>query len=382
MRMNGVSRERLRELAEKVRAGGRLDFQDGVDLFRSNDIHFLGRLADEVKRKKVGDLAFYNVNRHINPTNVCVLTNSCKFCAFARKPDEAGAYTMTLPEVFDRAGKAWDDGATEIHIVGGLHPKLGFDYFTDMLSGLRERYPDLHRKGFTAIEILWFARITKLTVAQVLQRLIDAGLGSMPGGGAETFDETVRKQIARGKEKAHEWLDVHRIAHSLGLKSNATILFGHIETEAHRVDHMIRLRELQDETGGFQTFIPLEFHPENTHMSHIQRATGIDDLKTIAVSRLMLDNFPHIKSFWIMLSVKLAAVSLRYGADDLDGTVTEEKITHAAGADTPQALGVAEIEYLIREAGCEPMERDTLYRRVRREGKRWWPDESVPCAAG
>jgi aminodeoxyfutalosine synthase len=372
--MNRVTRERLAEIEAKVRSGERLDYRDGCDLFACNDIHRLGRLADSVRQRLTGNLAFYNVNRHINPTNVCVLTNSCKFCAFAARPQDDHAYTMSHQEVFDRAAKAWADGATELHLVGGLHPKLSFDWFCDMLSGLRERFPRLHRKAFTAIEILWFARLTKKPTDWVLRTLIDAGLDSMPGGGAETFDETIRKQIARGKEKAHEWLDVHRTAHGLGLKSNATLLFGHIESEAHRVDHMIRLRELQDETGGFQTFIPLEFHPENTHLDHLQRATAFDDLKTIAVSRLMLDNFPHIKSFWIMISVKLAAVSLRYGADDLDGTVTEEKITHAAGADSPQALGVDEIRHLIAEAGCEPVERDTLYRRVIRRGRKWWAE--------
>jgi aminodeoxyfutalosine synthase len=379
--MATVPRERLSEIAAKVKAGTRLDLADGVDLFRSNDIHFLGRLANTVKERLTGNAAYYNVNRHINPTNVCVLTDSCKFCAFAARPADDRAYTMTLPQVYELAGKADADGATEIHIVGGLHPKLSFDYFLDMLSGLRQRYPNLHRKAFTAIEMLWFARITKRPVEKIIQELIDAGLDSMPGGGAEIFDETVRKEIARGKEKSHEWLDVHRVAHSLGLKSNATMLFGHIESEKDRVDHMIRLRTLQDETGGFQTFIPLEFHPENTHLDSLLRATGIDDIKTTAVSRLMLDNFPHIKSFWIMVSVKLAAVSLRYGADDIDGTVTEERITHAAGADSPQALSIEEIRYLIRESGREPVERDTLYRKVGREGKRWWVEEETAAAA-
>jgi aminodeoxyfutalosine synthase len=386
-----VPRERLREIEAKVRAGERLDLADGCDLFASNDIHFLGRLADSVKRRHNGDTAFYNVNRHINPTNICVLTNSCKFCAFAARPQDSHAYAMSHQEIYDRAGKAWADGATELHLVGGLHPKLPFEWFCEMLSGLRTRYPRLHRKAFTAIEILWFARMTKKPVDWVLRTLMDAGLDSMPGGGAETFDEAVRKQIARGKEKAHEWLDVHRTAHGLGLKSNATLLYGHIETEAHRVDHFLRLRALQDETGGFQTFIPLEFHPDNTHLSHLPRATGLDALKTIAVARLMLDNFPHIKAFWIMVGVKLAAVSLRYGADDIDGTVTEERITHAAGADTPQSLSIAEIRRLIEESGCTPVERDTLYRKVNRVGRRWWVDgepepldepTSLPAAAG
>jgi aminodeoxyfutalosine synthase len=381
--MAPVPRERLDEIAAKVRAGRRLDLSDGVDLFACNDIHYLGRLANSVKERLTGNLGYYNVNRHINPTNVCVLTDSCKFCAFAARPADDRAYTMSLPEVFDLAGKADADGATEIHIVGGLHPKLTFDYFLDMLAGLRRLYPRLHRKAFTAIEMLWFARITKRPVDKIIAELIDAGLDSMPGGGAEIFDEAVRRQIARGKEKSSEWLDVHRVAHSLGLKSNATMLFGHIETEKDRVDHMIRLRALQDETGGFQTFIPLEFHPENTRLAHLQRASGLDDVKTIAVSRLMLDNFPHIKAFWIMVSVKLAAVSLRYGADDVDGTVSQERITHAAGADSPQSLSIDEIRHLIREAGREPVERDTLYRPVHRDGRRWWVEsESAAPAAG
>lgn len=374
-----VDRRRLDEIAAKVHAGGRLDRADGCDLFACNDLHYLGGLADWAKRRINGSVGWYNVNRHINPTNVCVLTDSCRFCAFADRPGGSRAWTMTHDEVFARADKAVADGATEVHIVGGLHPELKFDWFTGLLSGLRDRHPRLHRKAFTAIEILWFARITGRPVEAVLRELIDAGLDSMPGGGAETFDEDVRKRIARGKETAGEWLEVHRIAHELDLRSNATLLYGHVETEAARVDHMLRLRDLQDETGGFQTFIPLEFHPDNTHLSHLPRASAADALKTVAVARLMLDNFEHIKAFWIMLGVRAAAVSLRYGADDIDGTVTEERITHMAGADSPQALSVADIRRLIAEAGCEPMERDTLYRRVHRQGRDWWVDGEMPA---
>jgi len=357
----------LRPIAEKVLAGERIEFAEGVTLYTTPDLLALGVLAHHVRVKLHGMRTYFNVNRHINPTNVCVA--SCKLCAFGRKPDVAGAYTMALEEAFRTAGENWSEAITEFHIVGGLHPDLPFEYYLDLLRGLKQRFPNVHLKGFTAVEIGYFSHITRLSIRVVLERLKDAGLDSLPGGGAEIFAPAVRRVICDHKIGAHTWLKVHRQAHELGMPSNATMLYGHIESAEDRVDHLLQLRKLQDETRGFQTFIPLAFHPANTELGKLVQHTetsGFMDLKNVAVARLLLDNFPHIKAYWIMMTPRVAQVALRFGADDLDGTVVEEKIYHDAGAKTPQSLTRAQLIRLIREAGSEPVERDTLYRPVTR----------------
>ena len=355
----------LQPIADKVLAGERLGFDDGVTLYNSSDLLAIGYLAHHVREKLHGKRTHFNVNRHINPTNVCVA--SCKLCAFGRKQDAPGAYTMALEEAFRTAGENWTEAVTEFHIVGGLHPHLPFQYYVDLLRGLKERFPSVHLKAFTAVEIAYYSHITQLTVREILERFKEAGLGSLPGGGAEIFAPAVRRVICDHKIGAHMWLKVHRTAHELGLHSTATMLYGHIESSEDRVDHLMQLRNLQDQTGGFQTFIPLAFHPANTELGkRVQwdETSGFMDLKNIAVSRLMLDNFPHIKAYWIMMSPRVAQIALRFGADDIDGTVAEEKIYHDAGAKTPQVMTRQQIIRLIKEAGFEPFERDTLYRPV------------------
>ncbi len=359
----------LSTIREKVEAAARLTFEDGLALEASSDLFALGALANMVRERYNGNLGYYNVNTHINPTNVCVYT--CDFCAFRADLNDAKAYVMEREAVVERARQAHDRGATELHIVGGLHHKLPFSYYVDVVRWIKETAPEIHVKAYTAVEIQFFARIARLSVEQVLRQLIDAGLGSLPGGGAEIFHPEVRERICGAKASTEEWLDVHRTAHRLGLHSNATMLYGHIDGPVHRIDHLIRLRELQDETGGFQTFIPLAFHPDNSEMAHIPKPSGLMDLKTMAISRLMLDNFPHIKAYWVMLGLKTAQVALSFGADDLDGTVVHEKIYHDAGAETPQEATAEEIRRLIREAGRVPVERDTLYHEVIREAGRW-----------
>ena len=326
-------------IAEKVWAGERLSLDEGVALYNSNDLLVLGYLAHHVRVKLHGMRTYFNVNRHINPTNVCVA--SCKLCAFGRKPDADGAYTMALDQAYRTAGENWSEAVTEFHIVGGLHPDLSFDYYLDLLRGLKQRFPHVHLKGFTAVEIGYFSHVTHLTLREVLERMKAAGLDSLPGGGAEIFAPAVRRVICDHKIGAHTWLKVHRLAHELGMHTNATMLYGHIESAEDRVDHLLQLRMLQDETHGFQTFIPLAFHPANTELGKLvehDETSGFMDLKNVAVARLLLDNFPHIKAYWIMMSPRVAQVALRFGADDLDGTVVEEKIYHDAGAKTPQAL--------------------------------------------
>ncbi len=357
----------LRPMAERIFAGERLSFEDGVALYRSNDLLALGYLANHVREKLHGGRTYFNVNRHINPTNVCVA--SCKLCAFGRKPDAAGAYAMALEEAFRIAGEGWTEAVTEFHIVGGLHPDLPFQYYVDLIRGLKERFPSVHLKAFTAVEIGYYSHITRLSIREVLEQLKEAGLGSLPGGGAEIFAPAVRRVICDHKIGAHTWLKVHRMAHELGLHSNATMLYGHIESAENRVDHLFQLRKLQDQTHGFQTFIPLAFHPANTGLDKMvehNETSGFMDLKNVAISRLLLDNFPHIKAYWIMMTPRVAQVALRFGADDLDGTVVEEKIYHDAGAHTPQVMARQEIVRLIRDAGREPIERDALYRPVTR----------------
>ena len=355
----------LQSVADKVFSGERLDFDDGVTLYNSSDLLAIGYLAHHVREKLHGKRTHFNVNRHINPTNVCIA--SCKLCAFGRKPDAPGAYTMALEEAFRIAGENWTEAVTEFHIVGGLHPDLPFQYYVDLLRGLKERFPSVHLKAFTAVEIAYYSHLTKLPVQEILERFKEAGLGSLPGGGAEIFAPAVRRVICDHKIGAHMWLKVHRTAHELGLHSTATMLYGHIESSEDRVDHLLQLRDLQDQTQGFQTFIPLAFHPANTELGKLvewDETSGFMDLKNIAVPRLMLDNFPHIKAYWIMLTPRIAQIALRFGADDIDGTVAEEKIYHDAGAKTPQVMTRQEIIRLIKEAGFEPFERDTLYRPV------------------
>jgi aminodeoxyfutalosine synthase len=321
-------------------------------------------MANLVRERLHGNVTFFNVNRHINPTDVCVA--SCRLCAFGKKAKDPRAYTMSLEEVWERAGHGWSEALTEFHIVGGLHPELTLDWYCEMLRGLKQRFPDVHLKAFTMVEIAYLARRGRISIRETLQRLIEAGVDSLPGGGAEIFSEPVRRIICDHKIDGDEWINVAREAHKLGLKSNCTMLYGHIETAEDRVDHLLKLRNLQDENKGFQTYIPLAFHPDNTPLHHISPTTGFDDIRNIAVARLMLDNIPHIKAYWIMMTPKIAQIAQRFGADDLDGTVVEEKIYHDAGATTSQSLRRGELLRLIRLAGREPVERDTLYRPVQR----------------
>jgi aminodeoxyfutalosine synthase len=354
----------LREIAAKVRDGVRLDEADALRCFTTRHVLHLGRLADAVRRALHGSTAFYNVNRHLNPTNVCVYTYNCKFCGFAALPGESHAWEMSHEEVWRRAAEQGGDRVTEFHIVGGLHPELSLEWYCEMLRGLRERFPDAHLKAFTAIEIGWFAKREKLAIAEVLARLRAAGLGSLPGGGAEIFHPEVREIICDGKLDADEWIEVHRVAHGMGIGSNCTMLYGHVERPEHKVDHLLRLRALQDETGGFNCFIPLAYHPENNYLGLKYHTTGSEDLRHLAAARLVLDNVPHVKAYWVMLTPKIAQVALSFGADDFDGTVVEERIYHMAGAETDQQLSRAELERIVRVAGFVPVERDTLYRPV------------------
>lgn len=358
----------LAGIAEKVRDGGRLDEADALTCFTTRHLLHLGRLADAVRRQRHGDVTYYNVNRHINPTNVCVYTYNCKFCSFAALQGEAHAWEMTHDEVYRRAAEQGGDAVTEFHIVGGLHPDLSMDWYLEMLRGLKQRFPNAHLKAFTAIEIGWFAKREKMSIEQVLVTLREAGLGSLPGGGAEIFHPEVREVICDGKLDAEEWLEVHRVAHRLGIASNCTMLYGHVERVEHKVDHLMRLRALEDESPGFNAFIPLAYHPENNYLGLEYHTTGSDDLRHIATARLVLDNVPHVKAYWVMVTPKLAQVALAFGADDLDGTVVEETIYHMAGAETAQQLTRAELERVVREAGFTPVERDTLYNPIAPRG--------------
>ena len=359
-----INDENLKPVAEKVLAGTRLSADDGIALYRSPDLLAIGWLANSVREKRHGNICFFNVNRHINPTNICVA--HCKLCAFGRDPSAPGAYNFALEEIYQRAEAGMREGATEFHMVGGLHPDLPFEYFLDMMRGLKKRCPNVHLKAFTMVEVGYFSRISKRSIREVLIALKEAGVDSLPGGGAEIFHPRVRKIICDHKVSGQQWLNIARTAHEVGLRSNATMLYGHVETEEERVDHLLKLRELQDETKGFSAFIPLAFHPANTALAHLPPTTGYHDLKSIAISRLLLDNFDHIKAYWVMLTPSIAQIALRFGADDLDGTVVEEKIYHDAGATTAEFTPRAELERLIREAGRVPVERDTLYRPVDR----------------
>ena len=350
----------LVEIDDKLQAGDRLMLEDGIRLFDASDLLAVGWLANREREKRHGARTYFNYNLRLEPTNVCEA--SCLFCSFARlQPGMPEAYTMSLEEAWDKLRQRANQPLTELHIVNGLNPHLPFSYYTDLLRGFKQIRPGIHLKCFTAVEIAYFADLYGMTDEQVLRELIDAGLDSLPGGGAEIFAERVRKKICHDKADADRYLSIHRIAHRLGLKTNVTMLYGHIETMEERVDHMLRARALQDETGGFQAFIPLAFHPDNNQMRKLPAPSGTDTLRVHAVSRLMLDNIPHIKAFWIATGLELAQTALWFGVDDLDGTVQEEKIYHMAGSSTPEGMTTAALSRMVRAAGREPLERDTFY---------------------
>jgi len=362
-------------IVQKLRAGERLSFDDGLALFRLPDVVAVGRLANEARERLHGDRTYFNRNMRIEVTNVCVA--SCLFCSFAKLEEGApGAHTMQIEEAWRELEARMDDPPGEIHIVNGLHPGLPFSYYEELLAGFKRIKPDVHMKCFTAVEIHFFATHYGMTYREVLERLRLAGLDSLPGGGAEIFHPSVRARIAHDKATADEWLEVHRVAHAIGMSTNATMLYGHIETFEHRVDHLLRLRELQDETGGFQAFIPLAFHPEGNGMRNLPAPTAIDALRTVAVSRLMLDNVPHIKAYWVSMTPEVAQIALCFGADDIDGTIVHETIYRAAGSRSPAALTAGQIVRLIQEAGRIPVERGSLYDVLREH-----PRASVPEAA-
>jgi aminodeoxyfutalosine synthase len=357
----------ISDILQRALDGERLNVEDGVRLFESDDVHAIGAAANKIRHRINGDRTYYVVNRHINYTDIC--KNRCTFCAYSRNEGEPGAYAMSVDEVLRRAEEYYDKMRyTELHIVGGLHPTLPFSYYTEMLGTLKSRFPEVHIQAFTAVEIAHLSKISGLSIDDVLTKLKDVGLGSLPGGGAEVFSPRVREIVCPEKMSGKKWLDTMRKAHMLGIKTNSTMLYGHVETFRERVEHMIALRELQDETGGFMTFIPLKYHPGNTKLGEIAAPMSAqDNLKLYSISRLMIDNIPHIKVFWIMLGLKLAQVALSYGADDIDGTVVEEKITHRAGATTPQAMTVSRLRTMIEETGTIPVERDTIYNEVTRD---------------
>lgn len=355
-------------IREKLAHGQRLTRDDGLALYATPDLHSLGRLARWVANRMHGRRISYVRNAHINYSNYCTL--SCAFCSFYRrkgKDKRPGGYEMSLEQVFAEAGRITKDGSTEVHIVGGLHPDFPFSYYVDMLEGIRARHPRLGLKCFTAIEIYHLANLAGRSPAETLKALKEAGLQSLPGGGAEILDDGVRSRICRGKETSAEWLDLHRTAHRLGLPSNATMLHGHFETAEHRVEHLLKIRALQDETAGFLAFIPLSYHPENNPLRITHGPSAVAELRTCAIARLLLDNVPHIKAYWITLGLPVAQMALLYGATDLDGTVRQEKVYHMAGAQTPQELGVDDLHRLIREVDGEPVERDHLYRTIARD---------------
>ncbi|MBI4567672.1 MAG: aminofutalosine synthase MqnE [Planctomycetes bacterium] len=350
----------LAAVSRKVERGERLSFEDGVLLYKTADLAAVGALANAACERRHGGVVTYNVNRHINYSNLC--TDECMFCAFGKKRGEAGAYEFTMDDILARAAEAVSQGADELHMVGGLHPDLPYDFYPAMLAALKERFPALHLKCFTAVEIDYFASLTGWPVERVLADLIAHGLGSMPGGGAEVFSDRIQRKIFRTKIKYPRWFEIHAAAHRLGLKTNMTMLYGHIETAEEKVTHLIRGREAQDRSGGFLTFIPLLFHPENTALRKLPKARPIHSLREIAVARLMADNVPHVKTYWIMTGLETAQIALTFGADDIDGTVVEEKITHMAGAVTPEGVTESFLRALIADAGKTPRRRDTLYR--------------------
>jgi aminodeoxyfutalosine synthase len=353
----------LRVIAEKVEAQERLSEADALKLYRSNDLHALGLMAPAVRERKNGNVATYILNRYINYSNICIL--SCQFCAFAAKKRDAHAFERSIDDIVAAVAESLATGITEVHMVGGLHPTLSKDWYLELLRRLRDLDPNVIIKAFTAIEVRHLAqRIFKLSIPDTLAVLKDAGLGALTGGGAEIFDAQVRDELCRGKESAEEWLDVHRIWHNMGGRSTCTMLYGHIETLEHRVDHLRQLRALQDETGGFTGFVPFAFEPNTTVLAHVKSASAVEQLRNLAVSRLYLDNFDHITAYWVSMGLPLAQISLDYGVDDLHGTIMEEKIFHMAGAKTPQEQTVATLEHVIREASREPVQRDSYYRHL------------------
>ncbi len=359
-----VARAGLSDIAEKVFAAQRLTDEEGLRLYGVRDLNVLGYLANHVRERKNGNVATYVLNLYLNYSNICIL--SCQFCAFARRPHEKdGQFTYDIAEMARQAAEAYAQGITEVHIVGGLHPKLPFSYYLEMIRALKEACLNLTVKAFTAIEIRHLAeRIAKKPIRETLELLRDAGLNSLTGGGAEIFAPEVRDQICRGKESAEEWLEVHRLWHQMGERSTCTMLYGHVETPAQRIDHLRRLRELQDETHGFTALVPFAFEPQHNRLTHLGRVSAFEDLRNLAVARLYLDNFDHITAYWISLGLPLAQVALSYGVDDLHGTIQQERIFHMAGSETPQGQTTASLERAIREAGRIPVQRNTFYQRL------------------
>jgi len=354
----------LAKIRDKVLSGKRLTEADSLELFKSDDIFLLAVLASHIAEKKNGRKAYFVRNRHINPTNICV--NRCRFCAFSRSKGQEGAYEMTISEIIKKLRITHHASRiTEVHIVGGLHPDWPFTYYLELVSTIKKNFPKLHIKAFTAVEIDYFSKISGLSLEETLKSLKLCGLGSMPGGGAEIFAPSIRNRLCPEKISGDRWLEVMAAAHKVGLRTNATMLYGHIESYKDRIDHLMKLRKLQDRTGGFQAFIPLAYHPKNTEMKG-SYTSGIDDLKTIAISRLYLDNFDHIKAYWVMLGEKISQLALKFGADDIDGTIIEEKITHSAGGLTGGQLTAEQLSDMIKKAGRVPIERDSFYRKVRR----------------
>ncbi len=353
----------LGDILGKIRAGERLSTDDGLRLYKSPNLLAVGYLANIVRERLNGDKAYFIYNQHINYSNIC--TNLCKFCAFGKDKDHDQAYEMTVEDVKNKVRDRLDEPINEIHLVGGIHPDLPYSYYLEMLRVIKEVRPEIHIQAFTCVEIAHLAELSEQTVAETLKDLMEAGLGSIPGGGAEVFSPRIRQLTCEKKLSGEGWIEVAQTAHKVGLNTNATMLYGHIETLEERIEHLDMLRTAQDETGGFLTFIPLAFHPKNTELADLSRTTGIDDLKNIAVARCFLDNFPHIKAYWVMIGPKMAQVALSFGADDVDGTVKEEIITHMAGADTDQAMSRDQLLRMIREAGRQPIERDTLYNTIK-----------------
>jgi len=349
----------LKPLAEKVRANERLSFEDGMTLLESPDLFGVAQLANYRREELNGKNTYFIQNAHLNPTNIC--ENTCRFCAFKSKEGEEDAYRMSISDVLEKAEEQYYEEMQEFHIVGGLDPRCDLDYYEELFHKLKEKFPEVHIKALTAVEVDFLAKKTGLSLEKTLQRLINKGLGSLPGGGAEILDDEVRKKICPDKISGDRWLEVMGAAHFVGLKTNATMLYGHMEKNEHRVSHFIKLREQQDASGGFQAFIPLAFHPINTEIEGLSNTSASLDLRIISVARLMLDNFPHVKAYWTMISLPMAQLSQFYGADDIDGTIQEERITHAAGAETPMAVGKNTLKRLIKEAGYTPVERDTIY---------------------
>lgn len=353
----------LGDILTKIRAGERISTDDGLRLYKSPNLLAVGYLANIVRERINGDKAYFIYNQHINYSNIC--TNLCKFCAFGKDKEHDQAYEMTVEDVKNKVRERLDEPINEIHLVGGIHPDLPYSYYLEMLEGIKEVRPEIHIQAFTCVEIAHLAELSEQSVADTLKDLMRAGLGSIPGGGAEVFSPRIRQLTCEKKLSGEGWIEVAQTAHKVGLNTNATMLYGHIENLEERIEHLDMLRTAQDETGGFLTFIPLAFHPKNTELADLSKTTGVDDLKNIAVARCFLDNFPHIKAYWVMIGPKMAQVALSFGADDVDGTVKEEIITHMAGADTDQAMSREQLLRMIREAGRQPIERDTLYNTIK-----------------